>query len=942
MTLTPVRKIDHRVTAPTSSKRPHRADHDGGADCGEHVGIDLAEVQASLGCRKRDGVHAANLVAPRTWQCDRVKVPVKACHTRHMPGMNLTKSEAQERSAVVSNTNYTVSWDFTDEGDRFRTSTRISFDTPDGASTFLDCAAEEVTRIVLNGTELDPRSVVSTGRIALENLRAHNEVEIDAAFAYRVDGQGIHRFIDPEDGEVYLYSQFAAVDARAAFPCFDQPDIRGTFAITVTAPARWHVVSNYPSAGPQRVAGAATSVGGIDDAVHRWSFETTPALPTYVAAVVAGPYAYESGTLLSRKGEIPTRVFGRKNLASHLDADEMIATVQAGINLYERVFDTEYPYAKYDQIFVPEYNLGAMENVGCVTFSEDRLLFRSRPSQALRQQRVNIVLHELSHMWFGNLVTMRWWDDLWLNESFAEFVGTWATEQATPWTDAWVTFGASRKSVAYIQDQLPTTHAIVTEIPDVEATVSAFDMITYAKGAAALKQLAAYVGEDAFFGGVATYLKRYAFGNATLAEFLAEVEKSAGTDLGPWASAWLETPGATTLRPVVEADDAGLITSFAVAEDVPEAFPTHRPHRITIAGYRHREGTFERAWAADASLTGALTAVEDVVGRERADLILVNDLDRTYAKTRLDETSLDTVTGYIAHLTEPMALASVLDSLWHMCRDAHLPAEHYIDAVLTAMPQFTNSETAESHLRTLAVALSRYVSPARTHAVGEAVAERLWEILESAAPGSDLQLQAVQGFARFAATPTQGARLADLLDGADRHNGLEVDTDLAWDLLTGMVAVGAGGRGSIAARLAQDPGAIGQRRAAGAQAAIGKLDAKQTAWESLVRPAAPVPNAVQYEIAAGLARAVDPAMMAPLATTILDDLRAYYEANEGWVGARVARSVFPTWATGRVDALDTRIERWLADNADAPSVLIKIVTEGLDDVRRAMAAQAVA
>ena len=855
--------------------------------------------------------------------------------------MNLTRSEAQERSAVVSATNYTISWDFTDGGDRFHTSTRITFDAVDGASTFLDCAAAEVSRLVVNGTELDPRTTVAAGRIALEALQAHNVVEIDAAFAYRVDGQGIHRFVDPEDGEVYLYSQFAAVDARAAFPCFDQPDIRGTFAITVVAPARWQVVSNYPSAGPALMPDATTSVGGIEDAVHRWTFDPTPALPTYVAAVVAGPYAYESGTLRSRQGEIPTRVFGRKNLAAHLDADEMIATVQAGIDLYERVFDTVYPYAKYDQIFVPEYNLGAMENVGCVTFSEDRLLFRSRPSQALRQQRVNIVLHELSHMWFGNLVTMRWWDDLWLNESFAEFVGTWATEQATPWKDAWVTFGASRKSVAYIQDQLPTTHAIVTEIPDVEATVSAFDMITYAKGAAALKQLAAFVGEDAFFAGVAAYLKRYAFGNATLAEFLAEVEAAAGVDLGPWATAWLETPGATTLHPVIETDDAGLITSFAVAEDVPDTYPTHRPHRVTIAGYRHGDGAFERVWATDASLAGSRTDVNDVVGRERPDLVLVNDRDRTYAKARLDDLSLATISRYIAHLTDPMALASVLDALWHMARDAHLPAERYIDAVLTAMPQFTNSETAESHMRTLAVALSRYVSPERTLAVGEAVAERLWEILEGASPGSDLQLQSAQGFARFAATPTQGARLADLLDGATRHHGLAVDTDLAWDLLTGMVAVGAGGPGSIAARLAQDPGAIGQRRAAGAHATIGSYEAKRNAWEALVRPSNPVPNAVQYEVAAGLARAVDPAMMAPLATVILDDLRTYYEANEGWVGARVARSVFPTWATGRVDDLDARIDRWLVDNADAPSVLIKIVTEGLDEVRRALAAQAV-
>jgi aminopeptidase N len=634
-------------------------------------------------------------------------------------------------------------------------------------------------------------------------------------------------------------------------------------------------------------------------------------------------------------------VYGRKNLAAHLDAEEMIGTVQAGMTLYEKVFDTEYPYDKYDQVFVPEYNLGAMENVGCVTFSEDHLLFRSRPSDAERERRLNIVLHELSHMWFGNLVTMRWWDDLWLNESFAEFVGTWATEQVTPWKDAWVTFGASRKSVAYVQDQLPTTHAIVTEVPDIEATVSAFDMITYAKGASALKQLAAHVGEDAFFAGVAAYLKRHAFGNATLSEFLAEVESAANTPLDAWARAWLETPGATTLRPVIETDDAGTITAFAVAEDVPEAFPVQRPHRISIAGYMHTVGKFERTWSVLASINGALSEVPDVVGHPRPDLLLVNDADRTYAKAQLDDVSLATIAAHVVDLHQPMAQASVLDALWHMCRDAVLPAQHYVDAVLTALPIIANSEAAEAHSRTMVIALTRYVPPALVPAAVEAAAESLWSTVDEATSGSDLQLQALKAYARLASTPAQAARLGALLDGSDTLPGLKIDTDLAWDLLAGIAACDMADDAAIDARLALDPGAIGMRRAAGTRAVIATPEGKLAAWNALAHPAGdPAPNAAQYEIALGLARATDPAQLAPLAPTLLAELRGYYAANEGWVGARVVRYVFPTWAAGRVPTLEADIERWLADNSDAPSVLIKIVVEGLDEVRRSLAAQA--
>lgn len=854
--------------------------------------------------------------------------------------MNLTKSEAIERSALVGAVAYQVAWDFTAPGDTFVARTTISFDAVEAATTFIECAAVAASLVELNGVRLDADTALVAGRIELAGLAARNTLVIDAEFAYRTDGQGIHRFIDPEDGETYLYSQFAANDARAAFPCFDQPDIRATFSIAVVAPAPWVVVSNSPTPAPEPVDAAAPGEGGLAPA-NLWVFPTTPPLPTYVAAVVAGPYAFEEGVLKSRKGEISARVYGRKNLAAHLDSEEMISTVQAGLELYERVFQTEYPYDKYDQVFVPEYNLGAMENVGCVTFSEDRLLFRSRPTDALREARRNIQLHELSHMWFGNLVTMRWWDDLWLNESFAEFVGTWATEQTTEWKDAWVTFGASRKSVAYMQDQLPTTHAIVTEVPDTEATVSAFDMITYAKGASALKQLAAYVGEEAFFAGVASYLKRYAYGNATLAEFLAEVEAAAGRPLDAWAAAWLQTPGVTTLRPVLETDAHGTVTSFAIAEEVPPSHPVHRPHRVTIAGYVYSPGAFSRAWSVDAEVDGPVTAVPEVVGKARPDLLLVNDADRTYAKAGLDDVSITTLTDHLRDLTEAMPLANVLDAAWHMCRDGSLAAESYVYAVLAALPQITNSETAESHVRTMTLALSRYVPPARTVEVTAAAAERLWTIAQNAGPGSDRQLLSLKAYARLTTTPEQASRLADLMDGALVLAGLTIDADLGWDLIAGMTAAGAAAEGSISGRLATDPGAAGQRRAAGARAAIGTLEAKTKAWEALAKPSSPVANAVQYEIATGFVRVVDPALLTPLVGTLMAELRGYYEANEGFVGARVARTVFPTWAAGRVDGLDALIERWLIDNADASSVLIKIAREGLDDVRRALAAQAV-
>ncbi|MDN4490948.1 aminopeptidase N [Demequina sp. SYSU T00068] len=857
-----------------------------------------------------------------------------------MPGLNLTKAEAVERAATVANVSYRVDLDFTATADTFRSDTVVEFDAVDGASTFIEAAGARIDLIELNWEALDP-VLHAEGRIVLAPLRARNTLRVAGDFAYRNDGQGIHRFVDPADGEVYLYSQFAANDARAAFACFDQPDLKAPFTFTVTVPDHWVVVSNSPTPEPEPLDGLAT-VADADHGTARWSFGPTAPIPTYGAAVVAGPYAFHEGLLHSAKGDVPARVYGRRELEEHFDAERVLADTQAGLDLYERVFRTDYPYEKYDQIYVPQYNLGAMENIGCVTISEDRLLFRGRASAANLEFRTVVVLHELAHMWFGNLVTMRWWDDLWLNESFAEFIGTWAAAEVSEWTDAWVTFAADRKSVAYVQDQLPTTHAIVTEVPDTEATVSAFDMITYAKGASALKQLAEQVGEAVFFRGVASYLKRYRHGNATLAEFLAEVEQAADRPLDAWARVWLETPGVTTLRAIVMEDDAGRISRLAIAEDVPAEHPVGRPHRVRVAGYLLGEEGLHRSWSVDAGLDGELTEVGAAVGLAAPDLLLVNDQDLSYAKLHLDDRSLETLRDGIGAIDEPMVQATVLDALWHMVRDGSLPAQVYVDAVLTLLPRLRNSATAESHVRLTVFALTRYVAPELTLPLTEAAAERMWAALAGAAPGGDPQLQLLKAYAWFATTPDQGERLRALVDGSAELEGLPLDSDLRWDLVAGMAASGAATLEQVDVYAARDVTSAGQRRAAGARAAIASPDAKRAAWDALGHPATgPATNAVQFELAAGLARAVDPRLLVPLLDDLLAGLRGYYDANAGFVGARVVKAVLPTALTGRVDGIAERLETWLTANADAPSVLRKAVIEALDHVRRAAVAQAV-
>ncbi|WP_084102566.1 aminopeptidase N [Demequina sp. NBRC 110051] len=844
----------------------------------------------------------------------------------------LTRDEATARAAVLSSAEYRVHLDFTGTGDTFRSTSTVIFDAARDSATFLDLVGKAVS-VRVNGEELDPATVHVDDRVYVSGMHGPTEVVIEAECDYRTTGQGIHRFIDAATGDWYLYSQFATDDARGAFAVFDQPDIKGTFQFTVTAPAAWQVISNTAQPAPVESGEGALT----------WEFAPTVPLPCYAAAVVAGPYVYEEAVLQSAKGDIPARVYGRPEVADHLASARLFADVQAGISLYERIFATEYPYDSYDQIYVPQYNWGAMENAGCVTISEDRYLFRTEVSQSELEARTNVVLHELAHMWFGNLVTMRWWDDLWLNESFADFVAHHAATQVTEYTDAWVAFGAGRKSVGYVQDQLPTTHPVLGDVPTVEAVTGTFDMITYAKGASALRQLAATLDLPVFFAGVASYVHAHHHGNATLADLFAELESASGRDLSAWSRAWLETPGVTTLSAQVTTDDAGAVTSLIVDEEVPEG-ALHHPHRLVIGGYTLSDEGLTRRWKVSADVAvgddGAGVSIAEAIGKAAPDLLLVNDGDLTYAKVRLDARSLATVEAHIAELSDPMAQHLVLDSLWHSCRDGVLPAARYVGVVLEAAGTLTNSEVLGAHLAQIATAIRRYAPPASREELAGSTAQRLWQLLGEAAPGSDAQLQLLRGFASLVTTDAQAQIAAELLDGVTSIEGREIDSELTWDLVTALAQAGRMDDAGIDERLAADPSTAGQRRAAGARAALAGAEAKRRAWDSIAHPDGAVPpNAIAFATALGLGRSHRPEDLEPLLDEILAGLRPMYESMASFMALRVANYVFPTALAGRVPGLTGRVEAWLADNADAPSTLLKAVTEGLDEIRRSERAQ---
>ncbi|AYF97036.1 aminopeptidase N [Protaetiibacter intestinalis] len=846
-----------------------------------------------------------------------------------MPGENLTRIEAQERKALVEVESYDVELDLTTGPTTFRSTTTVRFTATPGASTFIDAITAEVHSVVLNGSELGA-GVADGTRIALDGLAPANELVVVADFAYTNTGEGLHRFVDPVDGEVYLYSQFEVPDSRRVYAVFEQPDLKATFRFTVTAPEAWQVVSNSPTPEPER----------LGDGSAVWHFEPTPRISSYITALVAGPYEVVRSELTSSDGRtVPLGVFARKSLFGYLDADYIFDITRKGFAYFEEKFGYPYPFAKYDQLFVPEFNAGAMENAGAVTFTET-YVFRSKVTDAIKERRVVTILHELAHMWFGDLVTMKWWNDLWLNESFAEWASTIATAEATEWTEAWATFQAMEKSWAYRQDQLPSTHPVVADIRDLEDVQVNFDGITYAKGGSVLKQLAAWVGIDAFFAGVGAYFRAHAYGNTELADLLRELEAASGRDLSTFSAQWLETSGVNTLKPEIETDAAGVVTGFRVRQTAHPDYPTLRQHRIAIGFYSFASE------AADAPLVRVhrhefdLAASEwndvpELVGLPKPDLVLLNDDDLAYAKIRLDEDSFRVAVAHLARIEDPLARALVWGSAWDATRDAEIAGRDYVKLVLGNIGPETESTTMRLSLTQLTQTARSYVDPATREETIRAVGDGLWALAQGAEPGSDAQFQFVKFFANVASTPEHAAALAGLRDGSVALDGLEIDTDLDWELLEGLVLLGEAGELEIAAALEQDDTANGQQSAARARATIPTVEAKEAALIAALTDAA-LPNVVLRNMALGYTHVNDPAVLAGLTTLYFDSLTRVWEERNFAIAQYLVQGFYPAPLASR--ELVEASNAWLAGNPEVPA-LRRMVVEGVAGVERALAAQ---
>ncbi|MCO1338412.1 aminopeptidase N [Kocuria polaris] len=845
-----------------------------------------------------------------------------------MPGLNLTRAEAQERAGIVAVDSYRVELDLT-RGDRiFGSTTTVTFTATEGASTFIDAITDTVHSVTLNGQELDPAAVSDGVRIQLPGLAARNELRVVADALYTNTGEGLHRFVDPVDDEVYLYTQFEVPDSRRVFAVFEQPDLKATFEFAVTAPGHWDVISNSPTPEPlpAEAAGAKT-----------WAFEPTLRMSSYITALIAGPYESVRSELTSSDGRtIPLGVFARKSLMEHLDAENIFRLTRQGFEFFEAQFGTPYPFPKYDQLFVPEFNAGAMENAGAVTFLEN-YVFRSRPTDAVVERRAITVLHELAHMWFGDLVTMRWWNDLWLNESFAEFMSTLAAAENTEFTQSWTTFASMEKAWAYRQDQLPSTHPIVAEIKDLEDVQVNFDGITYAKGASVLRQLVAWVGQEEFMAGVRTYFSKHAFGNTELADLMVELEASSGRELGEWSRLWLETAGVNKLTPRISTDDAGTLTSFAIEQSAPADHPTIRPHRLAIGFYDLVDGSLVRTHREELDVAGEVTEVPALVGRTRPDLLLLNDDDLAYAKIRLDETSLATAVKHLKDFDASLPRTLIWGSAWDAARDGETRGRDFVELILNNIAHESDSSVVMVLLRQLGTTLDYFVAPAAAHELAEAAGDRLWELALTAAPGSDHQLQFVKAFALRARTDTQLGEVAALLSGDTVLDGLEIDTDLRWELLTALVAGRRADAADIARELEADNTANGALAAELARAALPTETAKRAAFDAVVLEDA-LSNTHQRQAIAGFNRVHDAGLIAGFADAYFANVRRVWDERSHEIAQQIVVGLYP--AAQISEATLEQTDAFLADLGNEAPALRRLMLENRDSVVRALAARA--
>ncbi len=840
---------------------------------------------------------------------------------------NLTQVEAIERARLLDVGRYDITLDLTDgtggPGERvFRVITRVDFSCAQpGATTFIEAAADRVHSATLNGTPLDVSGWSAERGLTLPGLAADNQLMVEADFLYSTSGQGLHRSVDPVDKEVYLYSQFETTDAQRAFACFDQPDLKSVFTWHVTVPAHWRAVSN-------------AEVASIEDAgegVKTWHFAESVRMSTYITALCAGPY-HEVRT---KHDGIDLGLFCRASMRQYLDADNIFQITTQGFDFFHEQFAYRYPLPKYDQLFVPEFNAGAMENFGCIVHAEQHYIFRSQVTDYEYENRANTITHEMAHMWFGDLVTMRWWDDLWLNESFAEWASHWCNANASRFTDAWTTFLSIRKNWGYRQDQLSSTHPVYCEMPDVAAVEVNFDGITYAKGASVIKQLVAYVGIDAFRDGLRAYFARHAWGNATFDDLLTALEAASGVQLREFSAQWLKTAQVNTLQPEVSLGPDGAYASVAVLQTAPEQYPELRTHRIGVGLYDLVGSDLIRRELVEVTVSGARTELPQLAGKPAADVLLLNDDDLSYAKLRLDERSMDTVINHISGLASSLSRALCWSAAWDMVRDGELAARDYVALVCNGLPQERDISLVTASLAQAQGALSYYADPAWAPVGWSLLASTARRTMAEAKPGSGFQLAWARAYASASRSEPEYDLLREWLNG-DAPDGLAVDTELRWRLVQALAAGGRIDEHDIQAELDRDRTASGERQAAVASALLASPDAKEAVWRR-VTGAEPLPNWLQRALLAGFQHPAQIELTAPYTARYFEAVDQIWATRDSEPAQEFVEAAYPSLHVSQatIDATDA----WLADPGK-PAPLRRLIGEGRDGVLRALRARA--
>jgi len=842
-----------------------------------------------------------------------------------MQAAEITQSETTERARLLHVQSYDVSLDLTRGSQVFGSTSVITFDCAQpGAATYLDLIAETVHSVTLNGTPIDPAAASTDGRIGVTGLAGRNELRVVADCAYSVDASGLSRTVDTADGRTYTFTQFEPADARRMFANFEQPDLKASFTFHVTAPEHWVVLSNQPAPPPESAgAGAAT-----------WHFEPTPRISTYLTAIVAGEYHLITRPHTTPRGKsIPLGLACRQSLAAYLEPDDVLGVTKQGLDYFGDLFGVDYPFAKYDQVYVADH-VGAMENVGCVTITE-ALLFRSRVTDSMYENRAQVILHEMAHQWFGDLVTMKWWNDLWLNESFAELAAFLATAEATRFSAAWTSF-CGMKAAAYRADQLPTAHPIAADARTVSEAIGNADAITYVKGAAVLKQLVAYLGRDSFFAGLRDYFAEYGLGNATAADLLAALGRSSTQDLGEWSKAWLETAGPNTLRSEFDVAADGTFTSFAVCQEAPADFPTLRPHRLAIGLYNRVDDALVRTHRVELDVAGARTPVPELAGLARPDLILLNDDDLSFAIVRFDDRSLRTLTTSIGEFTDGLARTICWIALLDLVRQAEISTPAFVAIVAAGIGAESSALVLHLVLASTNRLLGTRADPAWVPTGKELLARRGVELLHAAEPGSSHQLAWAQLVGWSATSDEQLDLLAGLLAGTVAVPGLAVDTELRWTLLGRLAATGRAGDAEIDAELERDGTDAGRRRAMACRAGVPDAGHKAEAWRLVAESAE-----LSYEAAGGVAAAFwqpeHAALLAPYTEKYFRQLPVMWAARSELVRMLLTAQLFPYTAAS--PELLNRVDQFLAEPGHDPA-MDRVVIESRDTVEKALRSRA--